>query len=42
MRTMREIRDGDHIESTRDIHGDIVEIVMEMVVPIIYIGRAPQ
>jgi hypothetical protein len=28
MRTMREVRDGDHIEIYGDIHGDIVEIVM--------------
>jgi hypothetical protein len=36
MRTMREVRDGDIYG---DIHGNIVEIFMEMVVPISYIGN---
>jgi hypothetical protein len=27
MRTMSEVRDGDHIEIYGDIHGDIVEML---------------
>jgi hypothetical protein len=31
MRTMSKVRDGDHIDICGDVHGDIFETIMDMV-----------